>query len=284
MGSGLLSQGINDNLDALYHAETTILVSFVVPIREKPDMKVLLSSVILAILLLPFHSFAVEINCIECHGGLTQGTSVHAAVSMGCPTCHSAIDARNIPHMITNKIAKGLSSDQPDLCYGCHDKSLFEKKFVHPAVSMGCTGCHNPHASKYEKLLTADMLDLCYNCHDRAVFTKPGTHAPVVKGKCLACHLPHAADFSYLLNNPLGMLCDKCHEGKSSGKHVLAGYGLGDNHPTRGSINPAHPGKELSCTSCHSPHSSLKKSLLTNETQGSDNFCLMCHTKIMVRP
>jgi predicted CXXCH cytochrome family protein len=241
-------------------------------------------SVFLATLLFSYHASAAEINCLECHGDLAQGKSVHAAVSMGCTACHTAVDARELPHKISNKIAKGLSSEQPALCYGCHDKSTFEKKFVHAAVGMGCTGCHNPHSSKYEKLLPADILNLCYNCHDKAVFTKPGTHAPVVAGKCLACHLPHSSEYSYLLDNPMSRLCDKCHEGKSSGKHILAGYGLGDHHPTQGSNNPAHPGQELSCTSCHSPHSSIKKSLLSNETQGPDNFCLMCHTKIMVRP
>ncbi len=247
-------------------------------------MEKLILSVFLATLLYSFPSAAAEINCLECHGDLAQGTSVHAALSMGCPTCHSAVDARDVPHKILNKIAKGLSSEQPGLCYGCHDKSLFEKKFVHPALSMGCTSCHNPHASKNEKLLTADTLGLCFNCHDKTAFTKPGTHAPVVTGKCMACHLPHSADFSYLLNNPLGRLCDKCHEGKASGRHILAGYGLGDRHPTQGSINPAHPGKELSCTSCHSPHSSIRKSLLSGESSGPDNFCLICHTKVMVRP
>jgi len=241
-------------------------------------------SVFLAATLFTFPVSAGEINCLECHGDLVQGKSVHAAVSMGCTACHTAVDAGDIPHKISNKIPKGLSSEQPDLCYGCHDRSMFEKKFTHAALGMGCTACHNPHSSKHEKLLTAEMLDLCYNCHDKAAFTKPGTHAPVVAGKCLGCHLPHSADYSFLLDNPLSKLCDKCHEGKSSGKHILAGYGLGDRHPTQGNSNPAHPGKELSCTSCHSPHSSIKKSLLSNEAQGPDNFCLMCHTKIMVRP
>jgi predicted CXXCH cytochrome family protein len=76
-------------------------------------------------------------------------------MGMGCASCHSALDAAKVPHKTTNKIAKGLSSAQPDLCYGCHDKTAFGKKTVHAAVGMGCTECHNPHSSKNVKLLRA---------------------------------------------------------------------------------------------------------------------------------
>ncbi len=165
---------------------------------------------------------SAEDGCLQCHGDITQGKSVHAALDMGCPTCHSAIDARVIPHRKMNKIGKGLSSAQPELCYGCHDQSRFKGKVVHAAIGKRCTGCHNPHASKNAKLLNSEMPYLCYACHDKAAFTKKNVHAPVAMGQCTACHAPHASDNASLLEKPVQRLCADCHPGKSDGKHVLA--------------------------------------------------------------
>jgi predicted CXXCH cytochrome family protein len=267
---------------ALFHA---LAINVIPPEhRRTARMKTIFALSILFLLFLSSRASSTEIDCLQCHEELTKGKSVHAAVSMGCTTCHTAVDARDIPHKMTTKTPKGLSAEQPDLCYGCHDKSLFNKKFVHAAIGMGCTGCHNPHASKYAKLLTSEPPDLCYACHDKGMFTKKNVHPPVAAGQCTACHAPHSSGMASLLEKPVDELCSTCHDGKSSGKHILAGYGLGDRHPTRGRPDPARPGKELSCTSCHSPHSSYGKFLFPDEAVHSDNLCLICHRKIIVRP
>jgi len=222
------------------------------------------------------------INCLDCHSELAPEKGAHPAVAMGCVSCHTGIDASDVPHKIKNKIAKGLSAEQPDLCYGCHDKSNFEKKVVHAAVSMGCTGCHNPHASKNSKLLTAEIPGLCYACHEKGKFGKKTVHPPVESGMCLSCHSPHASNDAALLLQPVGKLCTTCHEKQSSGKHVMAGYGLGDDHPLQGKADPSAPKRELSCVSCHNPHSSPGKKLLANAAAGPAELCLICHKKISV--
>jgi predicted CXXCH cytochrome family protein len=228
-------------------------------------------------------SFA-EDDCLQCHEELTKGKTVHAAVAMGCPTCHSAIDAREIPHRKKNRISKGLSSAQPQLCFGCHDESHFKGKVVHAAIGKRCTGCHNPHSSNHSKLLTADPPYLCYACHDKTVFTKKNVHAPAAKGQCTACHAPHASDNASLLEKPLQQLCNDCHPGKADGRHILSGYGINNVHPTRGRLDPSRTNKDFSCISCHSPHSSNGKALLATESTNGRDVCLKCHTKIMVRP
>lgn len=228
-------------------------------------------------------SFAEE-NCLQCHEEITKGKSVHPAVAMGCTTCHSAIDSRVIPHRKKNKIDKGLSSAQPELCFGCHDQAHFKGKVVHAATVKRCTGCHNPHASKNAKLLTSEPPYLCYACHAKAAFTKSSVHPPVAKGQCTVCHAPHASDNASLLEKPVQRLCADCHAGKSDGKHILAGFGNNDIHPTRGRPDPWKKNKEFSCVSCHSPHSSNAKALLATESSNSRDICLKCHTKIMVRP
>ena len=244
----------------------------------------ILSIVLLSLFCMCSYSLSAEIDCLQCHEELTKGKSVHAAVSMGCTTCHAAVDATDIPHKITNKNAKGLSAGQPDLCYDCHDRSLFNKKIVHAAIGMGCTSCHNPHASKNAKLLTSEPPDLCYACHDKGMFTKKNIHPPVAAGQCTTCHAPHSSDNAALLDKPVHELCKTCHDDKTSGKHILAGYGLGDRHPTTGRTDPTHPNRELSCLSCHTPHSSSGKHLFTDAAVSSGNLCLLCHKKIMVRP
>ncbi len=125
---------------------------------------------------------ADEIDCLMCHADLAGKKVKHAAVDMGCPSCHTAVDAADVPHKMKNKIKKGLSSEQPELCYGCHDKALFTNKTVHAAVGMGCTGCHNPHSSDSPKLLVSAAPDLCYTCHDKAEFSRKNVHAPVAGG------------------------------------------------------------------------------------------------------
>lgn len=233
------------------------------------------------LLFLPAPDAGADQPCLDCHPSIQAGETVHAALGMGCESCHSAVDASGIPHKKKNKIAKGLSAEQPDLCYGCHDRAPFDKKVLHAAVGMGCTGCHNPHASANSKLLVTAMPELCYTCHDKAGFTKKTVHPPVAAGECLTCHQPHSGDNPSLLSSPVPELCLMCHDGMT-GKHVMAGYGLG-NHPVTAKPDPSRPGRELSCTSCHNPHSSNLASLFASESLSPRSLCLMCHKKIMAR-
>lgn len=160
-----------------------------------------------SVLLLPFFifictaAFSEELDCHGCHKSLSRGMVVHQPVSMGCTTCHSAIDARKLPHKITNLRPKGLASKQPDSCFECHDKSKFTKKTTHDALVLGCTSCHNPHSSMDTSLLISRLPDLCFNCHEKdSVFGKNTKHPPVAGGtRCINCHNPHATDTPQLL-------------------------------------------------------------------------------------
>jgi hypothetical protein len=49
-----------------------------------------------------------EIDCRKCHADPVKKKVVHTAIQMGCPTCHSGIDATVIPHKKTNKIKMRL--------------------------------------------------------------------------------------------------------------------------------------------------------------------------------
>jgi predicted CXXCH cytochrome family protein len=177
-------------------------------------------------------------------------------------------------------------------CIDCH-KKVIAKHAIHSAIGQfarmeqGCDSCHMaPHAKKKGELSLASAVpDLCYMCHDKANFSKEQIHPPVAGGECLTCHNPHASDTSPLLTQPVILLCQNCHPDKTNGKHILRAYGFGDNHPIQGRLDPIKKGRELSCVSCHNPHSSRKKGLLVNDAASSPaEICLVCHTKITVRP
>ena len=198
--------------------------------------KLTLSPVLLSILITMFFSLApgspslaAEIDCFKCHEKLKQGKSVHQALTMGCTTCHTGINASTVPHKKTNKLPKGLSSAPPALCYGCHDKVEFTKKNIHPPIaSGGCTTCHAPHSSDEIALLSSKPLDLCAQCHpdtphgqhisSRQTGSSDGPQDPARPGKpfyCGSCHNPHSTDSPLLFRfnaQSVSKLCLNCHK------------------------------------------------------------------------
>lgn len=174
--------------------------------------------------------------CAKCHAAMTQKKVVHAAVQMGCKTCHAQIDASVVPHKPTGKSAKGLASDPPELCITCHERKLFEGKVTHGPVAAGmCLGCHNPHASDQQGLLKKEPVALCLDCHPEvrqgphviAGFSRSGhplgepfkgkeAEDPLRPGKrfyCASCHEPHRSELPKLTRFGKGMAsCAKCHK------------------------------------------------------------------------
>lgn len=234
---------------------------------------------------------AEEIDCSMCHAALTVRMKVvHPAIQMGCPSCHSGIDASQMPHKKTTTFSKGLSADQPALCYGCHDQAKFTMKVVHAAIGMGCTGCHNPHASDNGKMLAAPVPDLCFNCHDKAEFTRKNVHPPVESGMCLTCHSPHSSDQEGLLLKPVYEVCFECHDEVSKRPHAIAGFSK-SGHPVglpkkvrKGKetkkvivMDPKREGKQFSCASCHNPHSSASPKLFRYDATSAMGLCKNCH-------
>ncbi len=158
-------------------------------------------AVVLIPLFFPPLTSPQETACAACHEKLIKGKVVHQALQspkMGCRICHLGVIAKSVPHLKTNTRPRGLSKDQSELCYGCHDDSPFTRKNVHPAIGMGCTSCHNPHSSNNDRLLVKEQPDLCYGCHEKGMFAKGGAH-PSVDADCTVCHTPHSSDGAKLL-------------------------------------------------------------------------------------
>ncbi len=255
----------------------------------------LLTSLIMALILISSHAAAADIDCLKCHSKLMKGSVAHPAVSMGCAACHTAIDARTVPHKKTGTIARGLSAEQPDLCYGCHAKEAFEKKVVHPALAMGCTSCHNPHSSNTPKLLLSEAPELCFTCHDKALFNKKTVHAPVAGGMCLTCHAPHSSnDVALLANSPYD-LCVTCHSEIPGKPHAVSGFSAashplgpkkarkrkarkdGPQETPHQLMDPARPDRAFYCGSCHEPHSTESPRLFRFNAKSAMGLCSNCH-------
>ena len=176
-------------------------------------------------------AFAGPVDCLECHKDLTTKKVVHAAVTMGCDSCHTDLDASEVPHKF-GKGKKGLSSQPPELCFGCHDKKEFTKKSEHAPVAAGsCGDCHDYHSSNNEKLLKQVGNRLCAQCHPDIekkphVIMRPPTGAHTLAGRrdpnrdgkpfgCISCHVPHSSQwgklYRYEASQPSDM-CKHCHE------------------------------------------------------------------------
>lgn len=249
-------------------------------------MSLIITLTVFLSVLLPVYGHAAEVNCLDCHEELSKGKVVHAAVQMGCVGCHSGIDASDVPHVKKNKLPRGLSAEQPDLCFGCHDKAKFTGRNIHAPVGIGmCTDCHSPHKSDFPKLLLKEQPELCYKCHDKKLFSKKNVHAPVEGGMCLDCHKPHASEhFTLLVKEPVNV-CFECHAQVRKTPHAIVGM-LQSGHPLgvpkkgkRPVDDPARPGKRFYCGSCHNPHSSDYQYLFRYEARSGMELCLQCHKK-----
>lgn len=254
------------------------------PMRRKAAFAPILSIfTLLFISVLPCSLSAAEkATCLTCHKKLIKGKFAHQALQTGCPACHSAINGGTVPHKKTNALAQGLSAEQPELCYGCHDQGMFTKNNVHPAVSMGCTGCHDPHSSKNARLLKIKLPELCFTCHDKTLFTGKVVHSPVAAGDCMTCHSPHATDeMALLLKRPVA-LCFECHPDATHGQHSPSrqppvSEQAAENAGGPMLQDPSRPGKPFYCGSCHNPHSADSSYLFRFNAKSSKELCTNCH-------
>ncbi len=207
--------------------------------------------------------------CYDCHDRVDRDPRVHGAVALGhCDGCHD-------PHASDSD--KLLRAARPaDLCFRCHADDVTGRKHVHTPVAMGeCLLCHQPHGSANAKNLEKPVPDLCLGCHN-GILDGKNVHPAIARSGCTGCHDPHGAAAENQLLAPGNELCLKCHPA-ITGDHVFLGFD-GKSHPLSGRPDPAHPGKTLSCLSCHSPHASDNPKLFL-KGKSKMEVCSNCHAK-----
>jgi len=118
----------------------------------------------------------------------------------------------------------------------------------------------------------------CMKCHP-GMLSGSFRHGPADAGFCNLCHDPHGSPSPAWLRKPSWDLCTTCHVEKTAGAHVVAGFVSGNTHPTKDRRDPSRPGKRLSCTSCHEPHSAGSRDLFQFEAKTRYEICGVCHRK-----
>ena len=185
--------------------------------------------------------------CSQCHQtGLhvPEKGSRHAALDMGCDTCHVTHKTGAEP---TEENKYHLAKASPALCLDCHDANDDQIKKAHnnqPFAKADCVQCHDPHQSDTPKLMAKFQ------------------HVPFQGNGCDTCHAP-AKDGKIVLTQPdAKSLCVTCHDDKAK---------LIDTAKVQ------HPGAAGDCTDCHSPHASRQPGL---PKTNSVDICLGCHSDL----
>jgi predicted CXXCH cytochrome family protein len=231
--------------------------------------------------------------CLTCHD---QGTKVpekgsrHAALDMGCDTCHTT---HKTGAELTPENQFHLTKAAPALCVDCHDpKDAALQKTHHnqPFGTANCLSCHDPHQSALPKLMArfthppfadkscemchapakdgkvvltqADAKSLCVTCHDaqaKKIDTAKVPHPGAQAGDCLDCHNPHASPQPGLPKTDAVSICLGCHaDVAEAGKKKV-------HH---------QPVFEQGCATCHEAHGGDNPKLL--RVNGND-LCMECH-------
>jgi len=253
-------------------------------------------------------------DCITCHDPhssnspkLIQKFAHNPFENKMCDSCHQP--AKNGKVVLTQ-------SDSKALCLTCHDekgKQIDSAKVQHPGAQGECVACHNPHAGKSPRFLQPDPVSACTSCHaDIAeLHSKKTLHQPAFEQGCAICHEPHGGSNEKLLRAQGEALCLECHGPKREPQELKEAHAItifegkvvlpqdyftknkvtmlpikgGKGHPT-----PNHPTEsirdlndltkvktEINCLTCHQPHASGGKALLTKDQNPNLQFCQTCH-------
>jgi predicted CXXCH cytochrome family protein len=196
-------------------------------------------------------------GCHDPHGSDRPGLFppfAHGPYEEGrCEVCHSGPGG-------------ALEKSGAAACVGCHGDHAADAARSVPHAPLlgeeGCVACHSPHAGKTAALLRRDSVaSTCFSCHDRAMFAGEVRHP---EQECGTCHAPHGSETPGMLIAPQSELCLGCHDVAAS--HV---------HPYQGPALDPRTGEELTCTSCHAPHSGSFETLLTHDRDRA--LCVQCH-------
>jgi predicted CXXCH cytochrome family protein len=219
-----------------------------------------------------------------------KGGSRHAALDMGCDTCH-VVHKSGDPAQ--REFAYHLTKDTPALCIDCHDPKDAAMAKAHqnqPIAKADCLQCHDPHQSKSPKLMQAFLHNpfegkQCDTCHAPAENGKVVLTQKDVKSVCLTCHEDVTKQIASAKVQHLGASgdCTDCHNphaGKSPGflepDPVTACLACHSDQAAEFKKKHLHqPAFEQGCATCHEPHGGDNAHLL--RAKNVNALCLECH-------
>lgn len=231
--------------------------------------------------------------CLTCHKigvNVTKEGSRHAALDMGCDTCHTTHKTGD-PNQ--REFKYHLTKNAPALCLDCHDVKDAAIAKAHQGqltATADCLTCHDPHQSARPKLMqkfvhmpfgekqcdschqsakdgtvvltAASAKELCLTCHSDKTeqIEKAKVQHPGAAGDCTDCHNPHAGKSPGFPKPDAVNVCLACHADQA------------EQHKKRTVHQPAF---EQGCATCHEPHGGANPKLLRAATPNA--LCLECH-------
>lgn len=200
-------------------------------------------------------------GCHAPHGSELRGMILprpHFPFAEGsCDACHA--DPKADP--------AALRDSSADVCLACHEP----RKGGHPVPEKhACVACHTPHASSGPPLIRDREKDVCLSCHAgvAAARASAASFHPVFGASqdCTACHELHTGQTSaYLKKKDALTTCSTCHASHAQFSHPM-GPGVAD---------PSHPGRDVTCLSCHDPHGTPYPQFLLADPR--QELCVRCH-------
>jgi len=265
--SGWLSSEIFTNVDRIRYCKENIIA---IPIFLKPglnniviEFKSLNEAILATDTINAFYKLDLD---GELKSDVFKEEIFHSSDKIkNCTQCHA--DKNN------SKLRNSFVLD----CKSCH-RAMLEQQNVHgPVAAMNCNECHNEQPETAYKVLytPTEENEACFTCHnkiEKEIQEKRNVHGPVGGGKCGYCHSPHASPFIFQLRKNVNDICFSCHPDKIDGNHPVV------FHPVEDAKDPRNTERKLNCISCHYPHASDNKSLLTN-SGGYFALCQECHNK-----
>lgn len=224
--------------------------------------------------------------CAMCHSDVANGEHAHPLAGPdnggpACGDCHldaaaHAADPRSaeaLQGMV--RFGQGAPAKRRDACLSCH-QGVHESPGwdAHDQAGISCDGCHRVHGT--EPYAGADAPAVTgFHRADAASRSCAGCHADVFTAftfnerhrlaegsvSCISCHDPHAARPPNRITHPGDEPCGACHDDKT-GPFVFEHGAL----------------KVDGCQSCHEPHGSPNRFLLTQQQEGA--LCYECHVSV----
>jgi len=200
--------------------------------------------------------------CVSCHADAVASNAKGVHAKQDCAKCHSGTEKHLAGPGPETRPARPDSAS----CQVCHIKDANTMNWAfadHKKAGLDCTACHSNHTPKTVKGLDkAKYKDnssaLCASCHKEIIarFNMP-SHHPLKEGgvSCVDCHEPHADKKQALTSKT--ETCTKCHQA------------------LRGPHTMEHPPVTEDCLTCHNPHGSPVRKLLT---VAQPALCLQCHS------
>jgi predicted CXXCH cytochrome family protein len=189
------------------------------------------------------------------------------------------------------RVQSDYSGQRKAECLSCHG-NLIRNTVIHPELESTCDICHTStgvvHPNKNVKgfTLTEKLPVLCFNCHtgfQEHLRSYSTVHGPVKDSlSCLNCHNPHSSPQKRLLIDGTNDLCLNCHD-KTIKTDSIKIRNIKQVLLNAKSIHQAIGG---GCVTCHNPHFSEKRTLLTGSfpsdqyvksTRENFELCFMCH-------